>query len=166
VVFVENACNCSLVPLSQPLQPVAVRALPSRRLKKSASFVLAALGSSTYQTRVQNRLRCLSVRQEPKRDERFKRSLVCTSSPPRGLRPRWTAFLNLLWALELASEAFTTPTAGGVENGLSTATSLLRLQGPSRPGRHSLTRYDRAVPVYPPSNWSHVSRRVPLGGCD
>jgi len=28
--------------------------------------------------------------------ERFKRSLVCTSSPLHSLRPRWTAFLTIL----------------------------------------------------------------------
>ena len=39
-------------------------------LKKAASFVLAALGGSTYS--------------------------LMYASPPRLLRPRWTAFLNIL----------------------------------------------------------------------
>ncbi len=42
----------------------------SRMLKKSASFVLTALGGSTYRTEY--------------------------ASPPRLLRPRWTAFLTIL----------------------------------------------------------------------
>ncbi|MCH8039887.1 MAG: hypothetical protein IH977_06005 [Nitrospinae bacterium] len=43
-------------------------------LKKSASFVLAVLGGSTYRTEY--------------------------ASPPRLLRPRWTAFLTILRAAD------------------------------------------------------------------
>ncbi len=47
----------------------------SRMLKKSASFVLAALGGSTYRTEY--------------------------ASPPRLLRSRWTSFLTILRAVPM-----------------------------------------------------------------
>ncbi|MCH8039859.1 MAG: hypothetical protein IH977_05865 [Nitrospinae bacterium] len=50
---------------------------PSRMLKKSASFVLAALGGSTYR--------------------------IEYASPPRLLRPRWTAFLTILRSARMPS---------------------------------------------------------------
>jgi hypothetical protein len=46
-------------------------------LKKSASFVLASLRGSTYGTEY--------------------------DSPLRSLRPRWTAFLSILWAVLAAT---------------------------------------------------------------
>jgi len=78
-------------------------------LKKSANGVLAAIRGSTYARGRQGAypLAC-------DRSERFKRSLVCTSSPLRLLRPysvkgatgrtgvggrEWTAFLTSLQAL-------------------------------------------------------------------
>jgi hypothetical protein len=45
----------------------------------------------------------------------FTRSVVCTSSSPRLLRPRWTAFLNILFRDIQQSQV------SGVENGISPA---------------------------------------------
>jgi len=53
-------------------------------LKKSASFVLAALGGSTYHPEY--------------------------ASPPRSLRPRWTAFLNILRTILAPSAISCDPT--------------------------------------------------------
>ena len=64
-------------------------------LKKSASFVLAALRGSTYRKEY--------------------------ASPPRWLRPRWTAFLNILCAGLAASETTEVPVSAGSEDSFSTA---------------------------------------------
>ncbi len=67
----------------------------SRMLKKSASFVLASLRGSTYGKEY--------------------------ASPLRSLRPRWTAFLNILRAIPIASAILCGPVFGGVQNSFSTA---------------------------------------------
>jgi hypothetical protein len=54
-------------PSSKPIRHLS---LSSKMLKKSASFVLASLSDSTYEKQY--------------------------ASPLRLLRPRWTAFLNIL----------------------------------------------------------------------
>jgi hypothetical protein len=78
-------------------------------VEKASSFVLASLKASTYGRRWQGAypLAC-------DRSERFKRSLVCTSSPLRSLRPSWKAFLNILIVffnvLSNAKRAKPTPT--------------------------------------------------------
>ena len=54
-------------------------------LKKPASFVLASLRDSTYRTWETS---CLGSSGWAGED--------CYASPPRSLRPRWTAFLSIL----------------------------------------------------------------------
>ena len=61
-------------------------------LKKSTSFVLASLRSSTYGNKQWQNTYPLACN----RSERVKRSLVCTYSPLRLVRPRWTAILSIL----------------------------------------------------------------------
>jgi hypothetical protein len=60
-----------------------------RMLQKPSSVVLASLKASTYGRRRQGTypLAC-------DRSERFKRSLVCTSSASRSLRPCWASFFT------------------------------------------------------------------------
>jgi len=68
-------------------------------LKKSASVVLASLKGSTLKwslTEVPESKGVYPLARNHLRSERLKRSLVCTSSPLRSLRPRWTAFLSIL----------------------------------------------------------------------
>ena len=65
----------------------------SRMLKKSASFVLASLRGSTYGKEY--------------------------DSPPRSLRPRWTAFLSILHSVSLWSETCQCVTISKVENRVS-----------------------------------------------
>jgi len=48
--------------------------------------------------------------------DRFTRSAVCTSSPPRSLRPRWTAFLSILRANRQSSRKSHSPSPTGGEN--------------------------------------------------
>jgi hypothetical protein len=64
-------------------------------LKKSASFVLAALKGSTYRKEY--------------------------ASPPRLLRPRWTAFLTILRAILFPSVIFCRSVFPGAKKGFSTA---------------------------------------------
>jgi len=73
-------------------------------LKKAASSVLATLRPSTYRGR-RNGTYPLAC----DRSERVKRSLVCTSSALRSLRPCWTTFLNMLQAGWIAQSCY----AGG-----------------------------------------------------
>ncbi len=62
-------------------------------VKKASSFVLASLRGSTYGGVY---LRQSNYPLACDRSERLKRSLVCTSSPHRSLRPRWKTFLTIL----------------------------------------------------------------------
>jgi len=64
-------------------------------LKKSASFVLASLRGASYETKY--------------------------DFPHRSLRPRWTAFLNILRALLMPSAISDNPIFPGRYNGFSTA---------------------------------------------
>jgi len=56
-------------------------------LKKASSYVLGSLKVSTYRRRWQGTYPVACDR-----SERFKRSLVCTSSTFRSLRPCWRPF--------------------------------------------------------------------------
>ena len=68
--------------------------MPNRMLKKSASFVLAALRGSTYRREY--------------------------ASPLRLLWPRWTTFLNIPRALRMPSSIYTSPFFQGHRDGFST----------------------------------------------
>ena len=50
----------------------------------------------------------------------FTPSAVCTSSPPRSLRPRWTTFLNILRAFLVRSVTSSSPMSPGCHNSFST----------------------------------------------
>ena len=76
---------------------------PSKMLKKSASFVLASLRNSTFLTR------CM----------RKSNGYPEHASPPRSLRPRWTAFLSILRSVSLCSATCLSVTISGVENSFS-----------------------------------------------
>ena len=96
-------------------------------LKKSASCVLASFRGSTYQRRRQGTypLAC-------DRSERFKRSLVCTSSALRSLRPCRTALLNMLRGIrvtQLRRKAIALMFVG--------VTGLLALSSPAIPPLHA-----------------------------
>jgi hypothetical protein len=74
----------------------------NRLLKNSASGVLAALRSSTLSrnlTEVGSSEGVYPFAKNYSKGERPARSVVCTSSPLRLLRPCWTAFLNSLRAI-------------------------------------------------------------------
>jgi hypothetical protein len=61
-------------------------------LKTAVGFVLASLRASTKGRHLWQKTYPLAF----DRSERIKRSLVCTSSALHSLRPRQTAFLNIL----------------------------------------------------------------------
>jgi len=76
---------------------------PSRMLKKSASFVLASLRSSTLKRsflEVRKAVGAFPFAKTYCEGERPTRSAVRTSSPLRSLRPCWTAFLSILLTIK------------------------------------------------------------------
>ena len=68
--------------------------LRNRMLKTSASIVLASFRPSTYEAHLRQSAYPLAC----DRSERVERSLVCTSSALRSLRPCWTNVLSILWS--------------------------------------------------------------------
>ena len=90
----EQGAKSGLLPLRGVIGPVCW-GRPSRMLKKSASFGLAAYGGSTYRK-------------------------VYGASPPRLLRPRWTAFLTILRAVLMPSLISWSAVLSRCQNGFST----------------------------------------------
>jgi len=74
--------------------------LASRMLKKSASFVLAALGGSTYRTEYAFASPAFAEAASRLRAEALHRA---SAQAGRLLRPRWTAFLTILRAVLMPS---------------------------------------------------------------
>ncbi len=94
-------------PLRLHPQALPIILFSNRMLKKSASFVLALLRGSTLRksfSEVGSTRGDFPFAKIYSQGERSTRSVVCTSSPLRSLRPCWTNFLSILCGVLLLSQ--------------------------------------------------------------